>query len=81
MTENIPSKTPTIISVILTILLLVIFGILSALFEMFALNDVSERQGGTAMGISLVCQGAGIILIGRFAWWFNQSSDLKIQLE
>ena len=23
------------------------------------------------MGISLVCQGAGIILIGIFAWWLT----------
>lgn len=65
------SKTPAIISVILIILLLIIFGILSILFEILALNGASESQGVTAIGISLVCQGAGMILIGIFAWWLT----------
>ncbi len=66
-----PNKTPAIISVILTILLLIVFGILSVLFEMLALNGAGERQGMTAMGVSLVCQGAGAILVGVFAWWLT----------
>jgi len=66
-----PNKTPAVISVILTILLLVVFAIVSVLFEMLALNGASERQGMTAMGISLLCQGVGAVLLGFFAWWLT----------
>ena len=66
-----PNKTPAIISVILTILLLIVFAIVSVLFEMLALNGASERQGMTAMGISLLCQGVGAVLLGIFAWWLT----------
>jgi hypothetical protein len=71
VTESVPSKIPAIISVILTSLVLLFFGILSILFELLAANGASESQGVTAMGISLVCQGAGTILIGIFAWWLT----------
>ena len=63
-----PNKTPSLISAILTILLLVVFAVLSIFTQMIALNGASERQGLTAMGISLVCQGAGAILAAAFAW-------------
>lgn len=66
-----PNKTPAVISVILTILLLVVFAIVSVLFEMLALNGASERQGMTAMGILLLCQGVGAVLLGIFAWWLT----------
>jgi hypothetical protein len=69
--ETMPNKTPAIISVILTILLLIIFGILFTLFEMLALNGASDRQGFTAMGISFGCQGAGMILIGISVSWLT----------
>jgi len=65
------SKTPAIVSTILTILLLVGFGILSLFFQMIALNGVNESQGVAAMGVSLVCQGVGVILAGAFAWWLT----------
>ncbi len=66
-----PNKTPAIIAVLLTVLILIVFGILSALFEMLALNGASEKQGVTALGISLGCQGAGMILIGIFVSWLT----------
>jgi hypothetical protein len=34
-------------------------------------NGVSESQGMTAMGISLVCQGIGVILVGLLAGWLT----------
>ena len=63
-----PSKTPAIISTIVTILLLLVFAVLSVLAQMLALNGASERQGMTAMGISLGCQGMGVILAGILSW-------------
>jgi hypothetical protein len=62
------SKMPAVISVVLTTILLIVFGIVSVLFEMLALNGASENQGITAMGISLACQGVGAILIGVLVW-------------
>ena len=63
------NKTPAIISAILTIVLLILFAVLSFFTQMIALNGVSESQGTTAMGISLVCQGVGVILAGLLAGW------------
>jgi len=67
----VPNKTPAIISTILTLLILVIFAVLSVFTQMIALNSVSERQGVTAISISLVCQGVGVLLAGIFAWWMT----------
>ena len=66
-----PNKSPALISSILTIVLLIIFAVLSVFTQMVALNGVSESQGMTAMGISLVCQGIGVILVGVLAGWLT----------
>jgi hypothetical protein len=63
-----PNKAPAIVSVVLTVLLLLLFGILSIFTQMIALNGMSESRGVTAMGISLGCQGLGTILAGMLAW-------------
>ena len=63
-----PTKTASILSVILTVFLLAVFAVLGLFFEMIALNGATERQGMTAMGISILCQGTGLILLGWLAW-------------
>jgi membrane protease YdiL (CAAX protease family) len=63
----VPNKTPATISTILTVLILVLLAILFVLLQMVALNGASERQGLTAMGISLGCQSIVVILLGTFA--------------
>ena len=81
-----PNKTPAIISAVLTIILLIIFGILSVFTQMLVLNGANESQGMTAMGVSLLCQGAGAILAAAFAAWltnlvitkFNWSNILAV---
>lgn len=65
------NKTPAIISSILTIVLLLLFAVLSVFTQMIALNGVSENEGMTAMGISLICQGMGVILVGVLAGWLT----------
>ena len=55
----------------LTIILLIIFGILSVFTQMLVLNGVNEREGMRAMGASLVCQGAGAILAAVLAGWLT----------
>lgn len=71
------NKTPAIISSVLTIVLLILFAVLSVFTQMIALNDVSENQGMTAMGISLVCQGIGGILVGFLAGWITNLVIMK----
>lgn len=66
-----PNKKPAIISAMLTIILLIIFGILSVFTQMLVLNGTSESQRMTAMGVSLVCQGAGAILAAILAAWLT----------
>lgn len=65
------NKTPAIISAVLTIIMLILLAGLSVFMQMIALNGVSESQGTIAMGISLVCQGLGLILAGIFAGWLS----------
>jgi hypothetical protein len=65
------TKTPAIISAVLTVILLIIFAVLSVFMQMIALNGVSERQGTITMSISLVCQGIGVILVGLLAGWLT----------
>ena len=66
-----PNKTSAIISSVLTVILLIIFGILSVLMQMLVLNGVHENQGMIAIGTSLVCQGAGAILAAVLAAWLT----------
>jgi membrane protease YdiL (CAAX protease family) len=61
------SKSPATISAVLTVLILVFLAIVFVLLQMVALNGASERQGLTAMGLSLGCQSIVIILLAALA--------------
>lgn len=71
------NKTPAVISTVLTIILLVIFSIISIFMEMVVLNGASEKQGMAALGISLVCNGLATILLGLFSGWFTNLAIAK----
>ena len=62
-----PAQKPAAISTILTVILLILLALLSIFVEMLAFNGASERQGLTAMGVSLGCQGIVLVLAGAFA--------------
>jgi branched-subunit amino acid transport protein AzlD len=62
------TRAASLIATILSILLLVIFAVLAAIFTLIALNGANESQGMQAIGISLACLGAGGILLGMLAW-------------
>ncbi len=68
------TKTPSIISTIITVILLLLIGIASMFFLLVALNGFSERQGTPALIMSLVCNSLGLILSAVMAWrlprWF-----------
>ena len=61
------AKSPATISALLTVVILVLLAIVLLLFQMIALNGAGERQGLTAMGISLACQSIVIILLATLA--------------
>lgn len=61
------TKTPAVISATLTIATLVLLAVIFVLFQMLALNGASEKQGMTAMGVSLGCQSLVIIFLGILA--------------
>jgi hypothetical protein len=56
------NKTPAIIAGLLTVILLVTLIVLSVFTQLIALNGFSERAGAIALGVSLGCQGIGLIL-------------------
>jgi len=60
------------IAATLTALLLTVLAILFMLVQMLALNGVSERQGTTALGLSLACQGVSILLSGGLAFGLSR---------
>ena len=72
-----PNKTPAILSTVLTVIILIVIAALSVLTQMLVLNGASENQGLTAMGISLGCQGVGMIAAGILAWWLANSAVNK----
>lgn len=63
-----PTRTPSIIAAVLTVLLLILFSIMFLFVEVIALNGASERQGLTAMALSLICQGMTVILAAMLVW-------------
>ena len=71
MEKPLSTRTPAIISAALTVILLILLSVLFLFVQMVALNGASERQGVTAMGLSLVCQGVGVILAAVLASWLT----------
>lgn len=63
------------ISAILTVGMLIFLAIVLLLLQMVLLNGFSEKQGMTAMGLSLACQSIVIILLSTLA---ARATDLLI---
>ena len=63
-----PTKTPSIISTILTIILLILFVIASGFFLLVALNGFDSRSGEPALLTALICNILGIIFAAVLAW-------------
>jgi hypothetical protein len=63
------STRPATVAAVSTGIILILLAVLFILLQMVVLYGASERQGITAMGISLACQGAVILMAGIFARW------------
>jgi len=63
-----PTKTPSIISTVLTVISLLLFGVASMFFLVVALNGFSGSEGGPALTTGAVCNGVGIIISAVLVW-------------
>jgi membrane protease YdiL (CAAX protease family) len=61
------NRSPAAISAVLTVVILVFLAVVFVLLQMVALNGTGERQGLTAMGLSLACQSLVVILLATLA--------------
>lgn len=81
-----PTKTPSIVSTIITVLLLLLTAAIGMFGLLVALNGFNDSSGGPALLTSLVCNILGIILAAVLAWklpkWlvgkFNWNSILAV---
>lgn len=67
-----PNKSPAIISVIVTVIVLLILGALSFFLDLVVLDGYSESAGGPALIAFGVCQSLGLILSAIFASWLTK---------
>ena len=66
-------KTPIIVSVVLTVILLILVAIVSMLGQIVLLNGViSDRVASTALGVGLGCNGVTILLAALLARWLTK---------
>jgi hypothetical protein len=70
--QPMPSKIPSIVSSVLTVILLIVFGFLLTIGQVIALNGFSEREGNASFLTAFICQGVGIILCAILAWWLTK---------
>jgi hypothetical protein len=71
MTENVVSKTPAIISIVITVILLILIGVFVFFIDLIALNGFSGSEGGIALTTLGVCQSIVLILFAVLAGRFT----------
>ncbi|CAG0952717.1 hypothetical protein ANAEL_00157 [Anaerolineales bacterium] len=67
-----PSKIPSVISSVLTVILLIVFGFMLTIGQVIMLNGFSEREGNASFITAFACQGVGMILCAILAWWLTK---------
>ncbi|MBI5952692.1 MAG: hypothetical protein HY865_13630 [Chloroflexi bacterium] len=67
-----PGKIPSIISSVLTVILLTIFGFLLTIGQVIVLNGFSEREGNASFATAFTCQGVEILACAVLAWWLTK---------
>ena len=66
------SKIPSIISSVLTVILLLVFGFMLAIGQVVMLNGFSEREGNASFATAFICQGVGMLACAALAWWLTK---------
>lgn len=62
------SKTPAIVSAVLTLILLIVISAILSFGQLVLLNGFSERVSSISLVTSLICQGVSNILAIILAW-------------
>jgi hypothetical protein len=75
-----PSKIPSLISSVLTVIFLIIIGLVLTFGQLVMLNGFSEREGTASFITTFACQGAGIILCAILSWWLTKFLVQKFNL-
>jgi len=78
--QPMPSKIPSAVSSVLTVILLIVFGFLLTIGQVIMLNGFSEREGTASLITAFVCQGVGIILCAILSWWLTKLFVQKFNL-
>lgn len=67
-----PSKTPSVVSAVLTVIFLLLIGLILTFGQLVMLNGFSEREGTASFISAFVCQGVGLILCAALAGWLTK---------
>jgi hypothetical protein len=78
--QPMPSKTPSVVSSVLTVIFLLLIGLVLTFGQVVMLNGFSEREGTASFITAFVCQGVGIILCAILAWWLTKLFIQKFNL-
>ena len=70
--QPMPTKTPLVVSSVLTVIFLILFGLVLTFGQLVMLNGFSEREGTASFITAFICQGVGIILCAILAWWLTK---------
>lgn len=62
------TKTPSIISTVVTVLLLLITAAIGLFGLIIALNGYNDRAGGPALAVTFACNGMAVLLAAIMAW-------------
>ena len=66
------SKIPSIISSVLTVILLLVFGLVLTFGQLVMLNGFSEKEGTASFITAFACQGVGMLVCAVLAWWLTK---------
>lgn len=70
--QSMSTKTPLVVSSVLTVILLIVFGFMLTIGQVIMLNGFSEREGNASFATAFACQGVVIILCTVLAWWLTR---------
>jgi hypothetical protein len=66
------TKTPLVVSSVLTVIFLILIGLLLTFGQVIMLNGFSEREGNASFLTAFICQGVGMLVCAILAWWLNK---------
>jgi hypothetical protein len=66
------TKTPLVVSSVLTVIFLILIGLVLTFGQLVMLNGFSEKEGTASFVTAFVCQGVGMLVCAVLAWWLTK---------